>query len=109
MTVIYMEVFFMRNILSDIYRGKYTVIQKHNRKGTPFANLLDQSNELEMRIRKDLPESLRDVFDQYVKFNADLAYLACEEDFIAGYKLGVRLILAALENNQDNSSKDIPN
>lgn len=99
----------MRNILSDIYRGKFTVIQKHNRKWTPFAKLLDQSNELEARIRKDLPESLRDAFDQYVKTSADLAYLACEEDFIAGYKLGIRLILAALENNQDISSKDIPN
>ena len=48
----------VNKILSDIYRGKYTVIQKHTRKGTPFAKLLDQSNELEERIRKGLPESL---------------------------------------------------
>ena len=53
----------MNGILSDIYRGKYAVIQQHTRKGTPFAKLLDQSNELEERIRKDLPDSLKDIFD----------------------------------------------
>ena len=62
----------MNKILSDIYRGKYAVIQKHTRMGTPFAKLLDQSNELEDRIRKDLPGSLKDPFDQYIRASADL-------------------------------------
>ena len=97
----------MNRILSDIYRGKYTVIQKHTRKGTPFAKLLDQSNELEERIRKGLPESLKDVFDQYVKASDDLSFLACEEDFVAGYQLGVRLMLAAQEDCPDSLLPDI--
>ena len=96
----------MNGILSDIYRGKYAVIQQHTRKGTPFAKLLDQSNELEERIRKDLPDSLKDIFDQYIKTTADLSYLACEEDFIAGYQLGTRLMLAALDGYPDRICAD---
>ena len=99
----------MSGILRDIYRGKYTVIQKQARKGTPFAKLLDQSNELEERIRKGLPKSLKEDFDQYVKTSADLSYLACEEDFIAGYRLGVRLMLAAHEDCPDRLPSDMKN
>ena len=96
----------MNKILSDIYRGKYAAIQKHTRMGTPFAKLLDQSSELEDRIRKDLPESLKDPFDQYIRASADLSYLACEEDFIAGYQLGTRLMLAALDGYPDRICAD---
>ena len=99
----------MSGILRDIYRGKYTVIQKQARKGTPFAKLLDQSNELEERIRKGLPKSLKEDFDQYVKTSADLSYLACEEVFIAGYRLGVRLMLAAHEDCPDRLPSDMKN
>lgn len=96
----------MNNILSEIYRGKYTAIQKHYRKGTQFARLLGQSNKLEVQIREGLPESLKGAFDHYIKASTDLSYLACEEDYIAGYKLGVRMILAALESDQKSPPMD---
>ena len=97
----------MNRILSDIYRGKYTVIQKHTRKGTPFARLLEQSNELEELIRKSLSDTLKDTFDQYIKVGAGLSFLACEEDFIAGYQLGTCLMLAAQEDCPDRLIPDM--
>ena len=96
----------MNSILSEIYRGEYTAIQKHYRKGTQFARLLEQTNKLEVQIREGLPESLKAAFDHYLKASADLSYLACEEDYIAGYKLGVQMILAALEINQSSPIRD---
>ncbi len=91
----------MKNILSEIYHGQYGVLDHKNRKGTPFAATLDQLNILEAVIKKALPDELKDTFDQYTQAQADLSELACEEDFIAGYQLGVRMVLAGLKYNVD--------
>ena len=87
----------MKNILSEIYHGRYTVLNHRNRKGTPFVKTLDRMNELESEIRKALPDGLKDAFEQYVQAQADLADMACEEDFISGYQLGIRLMLAGMD------------
>ena len=89
----------MKNILSEIYHGSYTVLNHRKRKGTPFAKTLDRMNELESEIRKALPDGLKDAFEQYVQAQADLADMACEEDFISGYQLGIRLMLAGMDAN----------
>lgn len=90
----------MNNILKDIYHGDYTVFNHKQRKGTPFAITLDKMNELESKIREALPDGLRDTFDKYVSAQAELSEMVCEEDFITGYRLGVQLILAGIDNNE---------
>ena len=89
----------MKNILSEIYHGQYEVLDHKNRKGTPFATTLDRLNVLEAEIKEALPDGLKDTFDQYAQAQVDLAEMACEEDFIAGYQLGVRMLLAGLKDN----------
>ena len=86
----------MKNILSDIYQGNYTVHNHKNRKGTPFAETMDRIEKLEEEIRKALPEGSKAAFDEYVRARADLSDMACEEDFVAGYQLGVRMMLAGI-------------
>lgn len=89
----------MKNILSEIYRGNYTVLNHKDRKDTPFAETLDRMNELEDEIRKALPDGLKSTFEKYVRARIEMEYLACEEDFITGYQLGVRMLLAGLDDN----------
>ncbi len=52
---------------------------------------------LEGGIRVALPEGSKATFDEYVRARADLSDMACEEDFIAGYQLGVQMMLAGLD------------
>ena len=89
----------MKNILSEIYHGSYDVLKRKDRKGTAFAATLNRMNELESVIRKALPDDVKDAFDAYIQAQADLSEMACEEDFIAGYQLGVNMILAGLETD----------
>lgn len=89
----------MKNILSEIYQGNYDVLKRKDRKGTAFAATLNRMNELETEIRKALPDDVKDAFDAYIQAQADLSEMACEEDFIAGYQLGVNMILAGLETD----------
>lgn len=89
----------MKNILSEIYQGNYDVLKRKDRKGMAFAATLNRMNELETEIRKALPDDVKDAFDAYIQAQADLSEMACEEDFIAGYQLGVNMILAGLETD----------
>lgn len=82
----------MKNILSEIYHGSYDVLKRKDRKGTAFAATLNRMNELEAEIRKALPDEAKEAFENYIQAQADLAELACEEDFISGYQLGVAQI-----------------
>ena len=86
----------MKNILSEIYHGSYDVLKRKDRKGTAFAATLNRMNELETVIRKALPDDVKDAFDAYIQAQADLA---CEEDFISGYQLGVQMLLAGLDHD----------
>ena len=86
----------MKNILSDIYQGNYTVHDHKNRKGTPFAETMDRIEKLEEEIRAALPEGSKATFNEYVRARVDLSDMACEEDFVAGYQLGVRMMLAGI-------------
>ena len=92
----------MTKILSDIYHGNYTVFNHRNRNGTPFAETLDRINEMEVEIRNALPDAMKEIFDQYVSARADLSDMACEEDFITGCRLGARLMLVAIRDDDMN-------
>lgn len=86
----------MKNILSEIYQGNYDVLKRKDRKGTAFAATLNRMNELEAAIRKALPDDVKEAFDAYIQAQADLADMACEEDFISGYQFGVQMIVTGL-------------
>ena len=55
---------------------------------------------LEGGVRETLPEGGKAAFDEYVRARVDLSDMACEEDFIAGYQLGVQMMIAAFEKCQ---------
>ena len=56
-------------------------------------------NNLETEIRRALPDDAKDAVDAYIQAQADLAEMACEEDFISGYQLGTQMLLAGLDHN----------
>ena len=89
----------MKNILSEIYHGNYDVLRRKDRKETAFDATLNRMNELETEIRKALPDGVMDAFDAYIQAQADLTEMACEEDFISGYQLGIQMLLAGLDHD----------
>ena len=54
---------------------------------------------LEDGISKALPEGSKAAFDEFVHARVDLSDMACEEDFVAGYQLGVRMMLAGIDKD----------
>ena len=73
------------------------VLCPYRAKVKPPAKPVVMIKTLEGGIRVALPEGSKAVFDEYVRARADLSDMACEEDFVAGYQLGVRMMLAGLD------------
>lgn len=88
----------MPSILSELYRGSYNVMKCAYHSDTAFARnklCTDQEN-LEEEIINALPDEKKYLFKQYLKVSSDLNFASSEEDFIEGFRLGVRLMIAAL-------------
>ena len=84
----------MRNILVDLYRGNLSPTERTYKRGTDYARILNRITELEDQIKAILPEEQAELLRQYASAQADLAAVSCLEDFISGYRIGVKFTLA---------------
>lgn len=85
----------MQRILRDLYYGDYSAFERHRSRGPEETQALDLVIALEERLHNELSKEMWAVFEQYEDASADLSCLTTEQDFIEGYRLGVRLMLAA--------------
>ncbi len=58
-------------------------------------------NTLEEQLCKVLPEETVELFEQYKIASSDLAEIAGEQDFISGYQLGVKMIMAGIGRKEE--------
>ena len=92
----------MENILKDLYFGKYAAFERRFAPNSDHAAAIDKVVALEDALIEKLPNELVDQFREYSNAVADLASLSGEEEFEEGYKLGVRMMLAAFPEEYKN-------
>ena len=51
-------------------------------------------------MKQQIPSEFHPLLDQYQNSMMNLMDAACEEEYLAGYQLGVRLMIAALPDQQ---------
>jgi len=83
----------MPSILSDLYNGRCRPFARSY--SAEYRSRLSAVCEAEERFMQKLPEELRSEFRQYVSVSAELSSVGGEEDFIEGFRLGVRLMAEA--------------
>lgn len=66
-----------------------------------YIQAVDRLNELEEQFCKVLPEEAIKLFEQYKIASSDLAEITGEQDFISGYQLGVRMIMAGIGRSEE--------
>ena len=92
----------MQRILRDLYYGDYSAFERHRSRGPEETQAIDLVVALEERLHNELSKEMWAVFEQYEDASADLSCLTAEQDFIKGYRLGVRLMLAAFSEIYEN-------
>ena len=65
-----------------------------------YIQVVDRLNELEEQLCKVLPEEAVKLFEQYKSASSDLAEIIGEQDFISGYQLGVRMVMAGIDKGE---------
>lgn len=70
-----------------------------------YIQAVDRLNVLEDQLCRALPEEAVKLFEQYKIASSDLAEIAGEQDFISGYQLGVKMIMAGIGRSEEEKSE----
>ena len=91
----------MKKILSEIYHETFTVKSRSDHMKEEYIQAVDRLNELEEQLCRVLPEEAVELFEQYKIASSDLAEITGEQDFISGYQLGVKMVMAGVERREE--------
>lgn len=86
----------MKNILVDLYHGNDTSFEGNYGSSPAYQAAAAHRENLEMELRRALPEDQKAAFDEYTMAFYKMNDLCGEQDFIAGYRFGVQMMIAAL-------------
>ena len=97
----------MRDTLEDLYYGNIIPCDKRIRSGTPLKQALEEaeqlSEQLEARLDRDGKALLHRLADAENEASSTIAL----ENFILGFRLGMRLAVEGLLESGDGSVTDI--
>lgn len=96
----------MRTTLENLYYGNITPNDQQVRPGTPLARAMDQSAECEKKLTDLLDDDAQTLLLNLVNAENEIGSTLAMENFIMGFRLGVQLILEALDED-DGSLIDI--
>lgn len=96
----------MRTTLENLYYGNITPNDQQVRPGTPLARAMDQSAECEKKLTDLLDDDAQTLLLNLVNAENEIGSTLAMENFIMGFRLGVQLILEALDED-DGSLMDI--
>jgi len=80
-------------VLEDLWEGKITPSDRGYRKGSPYAELVRQSNESEDIFYKDLSAVGKKAYETHCEQQGRLDDISECDTFIRGFRLGARMIL----------------
>lgn len=96
----------MRTTLENLYYGNITPNDQQIRPGTPLARAMDQSTECEKKLTDLLDNDAQTLLLNLVNAESEIGSTLAIENFTMGFRLGVQLILEALDAD-DGSLMDI--
>lgn len=90
----------MNNILSEIYNNDFSPMERPYRPNSEMSKVFANLERLEAEMLAALTPQLQEKFRAFDDAHTKLCSITGEEDFITGYCLGARLMLAALTDSQ---------
>ena len=91
----------MKKIILDLYNGNYSAFERRFAPNCEQTKALNRVVELEEEVQKTIPAEYQPLIKAYGDALSDLSSISCQDDFLEGYRLGVRLMLAAWPENAE--------
>ena len=89
----------MRETLEDLYYGNITPCDRQIRSGTPLMKAMEQSQECEEQLTALLEDKEKTLLLRLINAENEIGSTMALENFILGFRLGVRMILEALDED----------
>ncbi len=89
----------MRETLEDLYYGNITPYERQIRSGTSLMEAMEQSQECEEQLTKLLEGEAHSLLLRLINAENEIGSTLALENFILGFRLGTRLILEALDED----------
>ena len=99
----------MQRILEDLYHGNLTASGQTFRRGTKYARALARVSETEETLSQKLTPEDHLLLAEYAMDSAGLTSISLEEAYIEGFRTGARIMLAVLQEDKPQESKDEDN
>ena len=97
----------MRDTLEDLYYGNITPCDKLIKSGTPLHQVLDEAEQLEKQLEEKLDKDGKTLLHRLSDAENEASSTIALENFILGFRLGMRLAVEGLLGGGDGCLADI--
>jgi len=89
----------MRKVLEDFYYGNITPSEKEMRPGSKLQRAVSTVAQCESQLTESLDETQQALLTKLVKAQHEVDGITATENFILGFRLGVRLMAECMDEN----------
>jgi len=89
----------MRKFLEDFYYGNITPSEKEMRPGSKMQRAVNVAAQCESQLAEGLDEVKQALLTKLVKAQHEIDSITATENFILGFRLGVRLMAECMDEN----------
>ena len=92
----------MAKTLKDLYYGKLTLFDHPIPNSSPIRELGAHLSQCETKLKENLSSEEKALLEDLIRTQLDMDGVTAEENFIMGFRLGARLIIACMDDNDGN-------
>ncbi len=89
----------MRKILEDLYFGNITPYERHMAPGSELKRAAERVVHYESQLMEQLDENERTILTKLIQSQQDIDSISALENFILGFRLGARIMVECLDDN----------
>ena len=89
----------MRKVLEDFYYGNITPNEKEMRPGSKLHRAVNTAAQCESQLAEELDEVRQALLTKLVNAQHEIDSITATENFILGFRLGVRMIVECMDGN----------
>ena len=92
----------MRKTLEDLYYGNITPCEQQMVHGSELRRAVDRTAKCEEQLMGLLDEDGQHVLTRLVRSQHEINSITATENFILGFRLGIRLMVECMDDNDGN-------
>lgn len=92
----------MSKTLKDLYYGNLTLFDHSIPRGSPMRRLSAHLTQCETKLKERLDSEEKVMLEDLLKTQQDMDGVTAEENFILGFRLGIRLMAECLTGEEDD-------